>query len=109
MRKRGAIIKAGETVVLDNTSEIRWKCSECGNVQDNNWQCKKCGAAAQAFDEVKVVIPNENRVDVEVLENVIYEDNHCEKGAILSLSTTDPKLASLLERKLVKKIKKKVE
>ena len=90
---------------MDNDGVVKWKCEECGNVQDNNYECYKCGAPSRTFTEVKVKLPREERVTYEVIKgNIIHCGQHLKVGTRISLSTADPAIDSLLRRKLIKKV-----
>lgn len=95
--------KEKDVLELTNDGIRRWKCSQCGTIQDSIIAgCKKCGANETAFDEQRVVIPEAEREKVEVLENIIYGNKHVTKGTVISLSKADPILEDLKKRKLVK-------
>lgn len=100
MKKKEATI-----LVLENTGIRKWKCTECGNIQDGNVVCLKCSAAVKAFDEVPVIVPMDNLVVVEALNNVIVSGVHVEKGTHFKLSDKDPRLQDLLTRLVIKKVK----
>lgn len=96
-----------EVIRLDNSGIKKWKCNKCGRIQDNNMVCAKCGGDIDAFDEITMQIAKDDYQTFEVIDNIIYENKHIEKGTIIELAIADPNLPSLMERKLIKRVKEK--
>ena len=94
--------KDKEILKFTNEGIMAYVCAECGHSQDNNKECAKCGAPSRRMDAQPVILPDKERVNVETLGNLIFGTKHVNKGSIVSLSTSDPKLEDLKKRKLIK-------